>query len=132
MGKGRILVADDDKLNLEIVCRELEDSGFEVFGAMAPREIFEITQREKPDILFIDLVMQESNGVETCRKIKETAPESEVVFVSGLPKEIERYLMDFIKAGGRDEYLRKPLLGGEITLVAEKIMEEKKGGFDEK
>jgi DNA-binding response OmpR family regulator len=126
MSKGRILVGDDDKLSLEMVCRELEEEGFTVFGAADPQEIYEITGKERPDIIFIDLVMQGTNGVEVCRKAKEILPEADVVFISGYPQEIERYLMDFVRAGGRDEYLRKPLLKGETVVVAEKIMKEKR------
>ena len=127
MSRGKILVADDDKLFLEIVCRELEGKGFEVFGAMDPREMLEIAGKEKPDIVFIDLVMQESNGVEICQKLKKMVAGVEVVLISGYPEEIEKYIMDFIKAGGRDEYLRKPLLDGEIAKVAQKLMAEKRG-----
>ncbi|MFA5362605.1 MAG: response regulator [Candidatus Omnitrophota bacterium] len=127
MDKGKILVADDDNPNLESVCGELEREGFTVFGAVEPEEIFDIAGKERPDIVFIDLVMQGMNGVEICRKVKEIALEADVVLLSGFPQEIERSLMDFIKAGGRDEYLRKPLFNGEITESAEKIMGEKRG-----
>jgi PleD family two-component response regulator len=126
MDKGKILVADDDNLSLELVCRELEEKGFTVFGASEPQEVFDIAGKEKLDVVFIDLVMQGTNGVEICKKVKEIVPEADVVLISGYPQEIERYLMEFIKAGGRDEYLRKPLLNGETSEVAEKIMGEKR------
>ncbi len=126
MGTKKILVVDDDNLNLELMCRELEEKGFAVFGAVHAQEVIDIVEKERPDIVFIDLVLKGTDGVEICRKVKGIVPEADVVLISGYPQEIEKYLMAFIKAGGRDEYLRKPLLNGETAAVAEKLIAAKR------
>ena len=67
--------------------------------------------------------MPEMGGVEFCGKIKEMYPDTEVVFVSGHPTQTEKQIMDFIDAGGRDEYLRKPLLADELLSVVRDLAE---------
>lgn len=129
MCKAKILIVDDEKIVLRAYVRELEKAGYEVFRAMTGQEAIEIAQKEKPDIVFTDLVMPEMNGVEVCKKIKEINPGIEVVLISGYPEEISKYGEDFWDAGGRDEILRKPLGPDELPGKAEKILKEiGKGG----
>jgi CheY-like chemotaxis protein len=70
--------------------------------------------------------MPEMGGVEFCRKIKEMHPDTEVVFVSGQPAQTEKQIIDFMNAGGRDEYLRKPLLEDELLSVVRDLAEDVK------
>ena len=125
MSKARILLVDDEELVLVGWQEVLESSGYHVKTALSGKEAIEIVNEERPDIVFTDLIMPEMNGVEVCRIIKALFPDTEVVFVSGHPRETEKLLMDFINAGGRDEYLRKPLYKEEIIKVVEKIVREK-------
>ncbi len=68
--------------------------------------------------------MPEMGGVEFCVKIKGMYPDTEVVFVSGHPAQTEKQIMDFLDAGGRDEYLRKPLLQDELLSVVRDLSED--------
>jgi YesN/AraC family two-component response regulator len=124
MGKAKILIVDDEKIILTAYAKELKMAGYEALRAMTGKEAIEIARKEKPDIVFTDLVMHEMNGVEVCKKIKEIRPETEVVLISGYPEEIQKFQMDFIDAGGREEWLRKPLGQDELPETAKKIMKE--------
>lgn len=124
MGKAKILIVDDEKIVLIAYVKELKTAGYEVLRAMTGKEAIEIAGKEKLDIVFTDLVMPEMNGIEVCKKIKEINPETMVVLISGYPEEIQKYQMDFISAGGREEWLRKPLTHDELPETAEKILEE--------
>ncbi len=70
--------------------------------------------------------MPEMGGVEFCGKIKKMHPNTEVVFVSGQPAQTEKQIIDFMDAGGRDEYLRKPLLEDELLSVVRDLAEDVK------
>ena len=73
----------------------------------------------------VNLVMPNMNGVEVCKNIKKISPDIEVVFVSGHPSELETHIVDFISSGGREEYLRKPLIENELIDAVNKIIKEK-------
>jgi len=126
MDKIKILIVDDEKIILKAYSRELERMGYEVYRAMNGQEAIEIAQREKPDIVFTDLIMPGMNGVEVCKKIKEMHPETEVVLVSGYPEEVVEHQMNFVGAGGREEWLRKPLGPDELPRTVKKILNEKR------
>ena len=79
------------------------------------------------DLVSTDLVMPNMDGVEVCRRVKALSPETDVVFVSGHPREIEKHHMNFLKEGGRDEFLRKPIFENEILEVTKKIFKERRG-----
>ena len=126
MNKTRVLIVDDEPIVLVAWEEELKDAGYDVWTASRGKKAIEIVKKVKPDIVITDLVMPEMNGVEVCRNIKEICPDSDVILVSGNPNELERLLMDFIKAGGRDELLRKPLIKDELIDVVRKISDEKR------
>ena len=123
--KIKILIADDEELILLAWKKELESEGYKVITALNGKLAVDAAAKEKPDIVITDLIMPEMNGVEVCRKIKEMYPDTQVVFVSGHPVQTEKQIMDFIAAGGRDEYLRKPLLKDEIKTVINGLVEER-------
>lgn len=122
----KILIADDEELILLAWKKELESEGYVVITASNGKLAVETAAKEKPDIVITDLIMPEMSGVEVCRNIKEMYPDTEVVFVSGHPAQTEKQIMDFIAAGGRDEYLRKPLFDNEIRDVIKGLLEDRK------
>ncbi len=121
MADGKILVVDDVKIVCMGVEAELGDAGFDVRSANSGKEAVEKAKKEKFDIAFIDLVMPEMDGVETCQKIKEISPATEVVLISGHPKELEEKRDAFLSAGGAEAFLRKPFQEGELLNVVKKI-----------
>ncbi|MBU1087477.1 MAG: response regulator [Candidatus Omnitrophica bacterium] len=116
---GKILVVDDE----HIVCRGLErilqGAGFEVDSACSGKEAIEKTKHTDYGLVFVDLVMPEMDGIETCKQLRKIAPKALIVSMTGkldedpIHKEIE-----FISAGGISHYLYKPFAEDEILTVA--------------
>jgi len=126
--KTKILIVDDEKIVTVAYARELEDLGYEVFKALSAREAIESVKREKPRVVFTDLILPGTNGVELCRQIKSIDPKVEVVLMSGYTSETGRYMADFIEAGGSSKWLEKPLPEGELRRIIEEILKESPGG----
>jgi len=122
----QILLVDDDELVLNAWKYTLESEGHEVKTALSGAKALESLSKGTPDIIFTDLVMPEMNGVELCSKAKAVYPGVEVVLISGHPGEIEKLQMAFLNAGGKDLFLRKPLLQEEIRDAVKTIMDSKK------
>ena len=65
---GKILVVDDELLNIEVMSGTLEDLG-EVLFATNGAEAIDLCLREKPDIIILDIMMPEMDGFEVCRRL---------------------------------------------------------------
>ncbi|MBU1043264.1 MAG: response regulator [Candidatus Omnitrophica bacterium] len=125
--QGKILVVDDEP----IVCRGLEkilqSAGFEVHSACSGKEAIEKIKQTDYGLMFVDLVMPEMDGIETCKQLRQLAPKASIVSMTGkldqdpIDKEIE-----FTRAGGVSHYLYKPFARDEIITVVKKEL-----GFNE-
>ena len=105
---GRVLVVDDYEPNLSAMRRLLERAGYSVITAMNGHEALETINRERPDLVLLDVVMPEISGVDVCAAVKGTADTclTPVVLVSGVQERATR--IDAIGAGA-DDFLNKPI-----------------------
>lgn len=104
----RILVADDEYSNVEIILSIIDEHIEEVFYAPNGRVAVELAQSERPDIIVMDWEMPEMNGIDAIREIK-TIGELEgipIVVATGL-KTTDENLKEALDAGAVD-FLRKP------------------------
>lgn len=104
---ARILIAEDERDIRELITFTLRFDGHEVIATSNGREAVEITLREKPDLVLLDVRMPYMTGYEACKRIKEEESISHipVVFLSAKGQEAE------VKAGlevGAVEYIVKP------------------------
>lgn len=123
MKKAKILIVDD----VEIVCvamnEELNNGGFTSRFALTSAEAVGMVKKEHFDIVYVDLIMPDIDGVELCKEIKKISPKTEVVLMSGQPNADK--VMDFINAGGREMFLYKPFLEGELLDVTNSVIRGK-------
>jgi CheY-like chemotaxis protein len=105
--RPRILVVDDDAITRMLVKLLLERDRFEVLEAANGRDAIEITGRERPDLLLIDLNMPEMDGyqaIATLRKDLSMATLPILVLTSEEGPGIERRVLEL----GADDYMLKP------------------------
>jgi len=106
--KGRkILVIDDDRLNLHILSSILQNEGFAITEANTGEQGLELYQETKPDLVLLDVVLPGIDGFATCRELRsrygdDTAP---VIFITA--KKESDDIVEGLAAGGVD-YLPKP------------------------
>ena len=70
MGMTHILAVDDDATVLHSVRRVLEKAGFTVTVASNGREALALIARQRPDLVVLDIIMPEMDGLEVCRRIR--------------------------------------------------------------
>lgn len=104
---ARILVVDDNPVNLEVLVDHLEVHGFEVLVALGGLEALERVRFARPDIVLLDVMMPDLDGFETCRRLKASADSRDipVIFMTALT-DVNSKVAAFA-AGGID-YVSKP------------------------
>ena len=114
----RILVTDDSKLLRKKLRLELEKHGCEVLEAENGKEAVMKTLQEKPDGVFLDIVMPEVGGIEALRVLKEVSPDLPVIMLSsaGTPQK----LMETLKLGALD-FIQKPYTSIQIKKALDSI-----------
>jgi YesN/AraC family two-component response regulator len=120
----KVLIVDDEELVVAGIKKGLENTGLVVKTILGGEHAIKLLSKEFFDVVIVDLVMPGFNGVDTCKGIKKVSPKTEVMLLSGFPNQIEKHLMNFINAGGKDLFLRKPLLADEIKEAIYKVLEK--------
>lgn len=108
---NKILIVDDDPDFLFILRHILSRAGYTVISAGSGTECLEKVEKEKPDLVILDVMMPDMSGWDVCRKIKEDFPDMPVSMCSIL-RELDEIEKSF--EYGADRHLTKPLNFGKV------------------
>ncbi|MEL6158114.1 MAG: response regulator [Cyanobacteria bacterium J06623_5] len=120
-----ILIADDElhiRALLEQTLEDLEDEGVDLLTASNGQEALDIIQAEKPDLVFLDVMMPKLNGYQVCHETKNVLSLSETFIVLLTAKGQEADQKKGYEAGA-DIYMTKPFDPDAILEKAEEILE---------
>ena len=111
----RILIADDNAMNLDIFQTRLAAQGYEILTAKDGEEALTLALAERPDLILLDIMMPKMDGIEVCQKLKGDASLPFMPIVMVTAKADPKDIVAGLDAGG-DEYLTKPV--DQAALVA--------------
>ncbi|MCP4132529.1 MAG: SpoIIE family protein phosphatase [bacterium] len=127
----KVLVIDDEPVNLQVMLNNLKILGAEVNTAHSGFEGMETLKTALPDIVLLDVMMPRMNGYETAHRIRKVYPPDELPIIFLTAKNQVHDLMEGFAAGGND-YLIKPFSRYELltrmifhTMLKEAINESK-------
>ena len=106
----RILVVDDEPNILGTLAPLLRARGYEVFTAMNGRAAVETVDREKPDLIVLDLGLPDMDGVDVCRAIRDSSHVPIIVLSARGAEGDKVRALDV----GADDYVTKPFGGEEL------------------
>ncbi|HKF12872.1 MAG TPA: response regulator [Xanthobacteraceae bacterium] len=111
----RILVVDDNATNRDILTTRLQAHGYETLQAADGQEALASVKQNRPDLILLDVMMPNLDGIETCRRLKadDTLPFLPIILVTA--KADSKDIVAGLEAGA-DEYLTKPV--DQAALVA--------------
>jgi two-component system KDP operon response regulator KdpE len=115
---SKILVVDDEKPLREFICRNLAARGFDIYRASNGLEALAIFNTEKLDLIILDVMMPHMDGLETCRRIRQSSTVP-IIILTALGEESDK-----VKAldEGADDYLTKPFGVEELLARVRAIM----------
>ncbi|QPC84002.1 response regulator transcription factor [Phototrophicus methaneseepsis] len=105
-----IIIIEDDRLISEPVMRSLKGWGFQVSTADNGRLGLEMTLKQSPDLVILDIMLPEMDGWEVCKAIREKSVVP-ILMLTALTEEIDRILGLEL---GADDYLTKPFSTREL------------------
>ena len=103
-----ILLVDDEPDILEIVSYNLIEEGYEVVTAENGLKAIEIAKEKKPNLIILDVMMPEMDGIEACEKLRKL-PELENTVITFLTARGEDYSQVAGFDAGADDYITKPI-----------------------
>ena len=108
MTNEKILLVDDEQDILTFISYNLKKEGFEVLTALSGKEAIQIAQKEKPDLIVIDVMMPEMDGIETCHELR-AIDELKDTLITFLSARAEDYSQVAGFDAGADDYIAKPI-----------------------
>ncbi|MGB7381500.1 MAG: response regulator [Rivularia sp. (in: cyanobacteria)] len=115
-----ILVVEDGITDMQMISRYLEQAGYSVMGAKSSEEAQEKITQNKPDVIFLDVILPGKSGFEICRELKENPNTSTipVVFCSTKNTDGDKMWGDML---GADAFLSKPVKKEDLEGVLQKL-----------
>jgi two-component system alkaline phosphatase synthesis response regulator PhoP len=104
----KILLVDDERDILDFLSYNLENAGYEVRVAQNGLEGVKVAQEFLPDLILLDMMMPEMDGVQTCEEIRNLDTKKEIV-VAFLTARGEDYSQIAGFDAGADDYILKPI-----------------------
>jgi two-component system, OmpR family, alkaline phosphatase synthesis response regulator PhoP len=120
----KILIVDDEphiRMLIEQTLEELEDEGVNFITAVNGEEALAMICEEKPDLVFLDVMMPKMNGIEVCRRVKKELGLNEVyiVLLTAKGQELDRQKGQEV---GADVYMTKPFNPEALLNKAREVM----------
>ncbi len=114
-----VLVVDDTAFMRSVIREILSSEGFEVAEAENGKTALEIYKNVKPDVVTLDIVMPEMDGIEVLKKLKEIDPDVRVIMCTALGE--EQILKKAIKMGAKG-YVIKPFHPDKVVEEVKKVL----------
>ena len=113
----KILVVEDNEINMYLCCRIIKSSGYEVIEARTGEEGVALALKERPDLIIMDIQLPGIDGLETTKRIRQSEADDEIPIIALTSYAMAGDKKKALKAGCTG-YVEKPInpdtLLGEI------------------
>lgn len=120
--RGKVLVVDDEETIGIGMSEILKDEGFEAAYVVDGKQAVNAVKDVPYGLVFMDIVMPGMNGLDTFREIKKLRPDTKVILFTGYFRDAEDVILQGIREGMIDEFIRKPYFADEIIKSARKYL----------
>jgi len=107
-----ILLVEDDQELRHLVEQRLSDSGYDVRTAETGLEALSAVAEKAPDLILLDIMLPELDGLEVCRRIRATHPLMYIIMLTARSEEMDRVVGLEV---GADDYVTKPFSLSELV-----------------
>jgi len=120
--KIRVLVAEDEASLRDVLCLQLKNAGYETIEAGDGEQALELTSRNLPDLVLLDVMMPRLTGFEVCEKLRAAFPTRHIPIIILTAK---AELPDKVTGleGGANDYITKPWARKELLMRIKNALE---------
>ena len=124
-----IVIVDDDEDIRDIVGFHLKESGFDVLEYSTASDLMDSLRHHMPDLMILDLKLPDADGMEICKKLKNTQNlrDIPIIMLTGRGDETDRVLGLEL---GADDYITKPFSARELVARVKTVLRRKKPDQD--
>jgi two-component system alkaline phosphatase synthesis response regulator PhoP len=115
----KILVVDDEQSIVTLLQFNLEQAGFKVISALDGKEALELSKKEKPDLMILDLMLPEISGLDVCKELRQNRISLPILMLTAKDDELDKILGLEL---GADDYLTKPFSPREVVARVKAIL----------
>jgi two-component system sensor histidine kinase/response regulator len=108
MPNSRILVVDDQPINVQLLKRKLERGGLDVSTANNGLEALEQVKAHKPDLILLDLMMPDMDGIEVCQRLQASSETRSIPVIFVTARTTKESKLEGLAVGAVD-YITKPI-----------------------
>ena len=117
---AKVLIVDDAAFMRMMIKDILEKNGYEICGEAANGvQAVELYNKEKPDVVTMDITMPDMDGIEAVKNIRAQYPDAKIIMCSAMGQ--QSMVMDAIKAGARD-FIVKPFQADRVLEAVTKVI----------
>lgn len=114
----RILVVDDEQAVLNLLAYNLSKAHYQVITALNGRQALEIARQAEPDLILLDLMLPEIDGLDVCRELRRTS-KVPIIMITARGEEIDRVVGLEL---GADDYICKPFSVRELMARVKAVL----------
>jgi len=120
----KILVIDDEPDMVTWLTTIFEDNGYSTISAGSGAEGFSKAKEEKPDLITLDVSMDQESGIKALRNLQETAETTNIpiIMVTGVSPDIKRFITRNKKIEMPAAFLEKPVEPAELLKAAKELI----------
>ena len=116
---GRVLVADDDKVDRRVIFTLLKKCDVEIVMVGSGKEVLQETRKNKYDLLIVDMLMPDMDGCEVTRRLRADGLNTPIIAITGNVMKPE---IDACMAAGYTEHLPKPIAQAQLAEVLSRYL----------
>lgn len=121
MKYGKVLVIDDEENIVELIKFNLESNGYEVITAYDGKEGLNKAMNESPDMILLDLMLPEMDGIEVCKNLKKKSETENIPIIMLTAKSEETDKIIGLEIGA-DDYMTKPFSVRELVARVKAVL----------
>jgi CheY-like chemotaxis protein len=118
----KVMIVDDEESLIELVTAILEQEGYEVMTAMDGEEALRKLEKQKPDLVLLDMMMPGMSGREVCEKIRKNPKTRDLKVIFLTVAKFSEAGKGVLKDMKVSDYITKPFENADLTRRVKKII----------
>lgn len=118
----KVLIVDDSPTIVTVLRKLMQQNDYRTFEAYSAEEALEAVKRDRPDLIFLDIVLPGMDGFSALRALRRdpTTKDVPIIMISGNTQATEQF---YVQRIGADDFMKKPFSRAEVFARIERLVD---------